>query len=101
MIIFFVAHSYPNTNVFIVTFSVCGRCSFQNIVTKWLPELEHHMPNSHILLVGTKIDLRDDIEMIEKLERKGETMISYEEAEKFAHDLGLKIIFFIFKFYFI
>ena len=46
------------------------------------------MPNSHILLVGTKIDLRDDIEMIEKLERKGETMISYEEAEKFAHDLG-------------
>ena len=51
------------------------------------------MPNAHILLVGTKIDLRDDIEMIEKLESKGETMVSYEEGEKFAHKLGLNLIF--------
>ena len=55
-----------------------------------MPELDHYLPRAHILLVGTKIDLRDDLEMIEKLESKGEAMISYEEAEKFAHKLGFE-----------
>ena len=57
-------------------------------MTSWLPELEQITPDAHVLLVGMKIDLRDDLEMIEELEKKEETMISHEEAEKFAHDLG-------------
>jgi Ras-related C3 botulinum toxin substrate 1 len=52
--------SYPQTNVFLVCFSVVSKTSYQNIVDKWLPEIRHHMPYAPILLVGTKSDLRND-----------------------------------------
>lgn len=31
----------------------------ERVRQKWLPEVRHHMPNTPIILVGTKKDLRD------------------------------------------
>ena len=39
-------------------------------VLQWFPELAHHCPNTPIILVGTKLDLREDKETIEKLREK-------------------------------
>tara|TARA_B110000483_G_scaffold242949_1_gene330564 strand:- start:2018 stop:2578 length:561 start_codon:yes stop_codon:yes gene_type:complete len=50
--------SYPNTDVFIVCFSVIDRYSFENVSTKWIPELRGNCPSTPIILVGTKADLR-------------------------------------------
>jgi Ras-related C3 botulinum toxin substrate 1 len=52
--------SYPQTNVFLVCFSVISRDSFANVTEKWVPEVSHHAPNVPILLIGTKCDLRND-----------------------------------------
>ena len=41
--------------------------SYENVKTKWYPEVQHHCPNVPVILVGTKLDLRDDRETIEKL----------------------------------
>jgi small GTP-binding protein len=73
--------SYSLTDVFIVCYSVISRTSFQNVRHKWLPELRHHQPNSPILLIGLKNDLR-----------KGtppEQCVAEEEAERFVKDTGL------------
>ena len=56
--------SYPNTDVFLVCFSVNSRSSFNNVRDKWLVEL-HAQPmldftKTKVLLIGTKADLRDD-----------------------------------------
>ena len=59
--------SYPQTDVFLVCFSLISPSSFENIKTKWIPEISHHCPNVPFLLVGTKLDLRDDPETIAKL----------------------------------
>ena len=32
--------------------------SFENVKTKWIPEITHHAPDVPIILVGTKSDLR-------------------------------------------
>jgi len=48
--------SYPNTDVFLVCFSVDNHKSLENVTTKWVPELKHHVNNPQILLVGTKAD---------------------------------------------
>lgn len=50
--------SYPDTNVFIICFSVDSQISFDNVRDEWLPELKEHAPQVPILLVGTKADLR-------------------------------------------
>jgi len=50
--------SYPQTDVFLICFSVASPSSFDNVRRKWLPEIEHHAPGVARVLVGTKCDLR-------------------------------------------
>nr|CAD7394786.1 unnamed protein product [Timema cristinae] len=52
--------SYPNTDCFLLCYSVSGRSSFENILSKWCPEIRHHCPNVPIVLVATKTDLREE-----------------------------------------
>lgn len=68
--------SYPQTDVFLICFSVarwverrkqrlvstlqilsssfsnCSPSSFENVTSKWYPEIKHHCPDAPIILVG-------------------------------------------------
>jgi len=72
--------SYPQTDVFLMAFSIISPSSFENISAKWYPEVSHHCPNTPIILVGTKLDLRDDLETQGRLKEKGMQPISYEQG---------------------
>ena len=52
--------SYPQTDIFLICFSVVSRNSFENVSKKWIPEIGHHCPEVPYILVGTKGDLRGD-----------------------------------------
>ena len=39
--------SYPQTDVFLVCFSVISPASFENVKEKWIPEITHHCPKVH------------------------------------------------------
>ncbi|KAH3732847.1 cell division cycle protein 42-like [Pelomyxa schiedti] len=52
--------SYPQTDIFIIMFSVENRASMNNVEEKWIPEVQRHVPKAPILLVASKIDLRSD-----------------------------------------
>jgi small GTP-binding protein len=62
--------SYPQTDVFLICFSVISPASFENVKTKWHPEIQHHAPGVPFILVGTKADLRHDEETLERLREK-------------------------------
>ena len=51
--------SYPETNVFLLCFSLSDPDSYENALTKWYPELKTHNSKAKIILVGTKLDLRN------------------------------------------
>lgn len=59
--------SYANANVFLVCFSVVNPVSYENVTAKWYPEVIHFCPDVPQILVGTKLDLRDDPVIREKL----------------------------------
>ncbi len=40
------------TDVFLICFSVVSPSSFENVTTKWCPEIKHHCPDAPILLIG-------------------------------------------------
>lgn len=50
--------SYPNTDCFLICYSISSKTSFDNVLSKWYPEIRHYAPHVPIVLVGTKSDLR-------------------------------------------
>ena len=79
--------SYPKTDIFLLCFSVVNPFSFENVKETWLPELRHHCPNTPIILVGTKIDLREDPKALEELSKNSQEPISTERAQKLAQEI--------------
>lgn len=51
--------SYPGTDIFLVCFSLDSEISYENVKTKWIPELRTHANKVPFILVGLKSDLRD------------------------------------------
>ena len=80
--------SYPQTDVFLVCFSVMSRPSFENVSEKWFPEIHHHCPGVPCLIVGTQTDLRDDPAAMKKLAKQMNTQVDKEEGERLAKRLG-------------
>ncbi|KAG9523333.1 GTPase CDC42, partial [Aureobasidium melanogenum] len=79
--------SYPQTDVFLICFSIVSPPSFDNVKAKWHPEIEHHAPGVPIILVGTKLDLRDDESTKESLRQKKMAPIQYEQAISVAKEI--------------
>mmetsp|Transcript_3358 Transcript_3358/g.7022 ORF Transcript_3358/g.7022 Transcript_3358/m.7022 type:complete len:252 (-) Transcript_3358:34-789(-) len=80
--------SYPQTDVFLVCFSIASPDSLANIEQKWVPEITHHAPRVPFLLVGLKSDLRNHPKTIETLAQYGQKPVQYEEGQKLASELG-------------
>ncbi|PAA50517.1 hypothetical protein BOX15_Mlig003766g1 [Macrostomum lignano] len=80
--------SYPQTDVFLVCFSLISPASYENVRAKWYPEVRHHCPSAPVVLVGTKLDLRDDPETIEKLKEKNQAPITHLQGMSMAKEIG-------------
>ncbi|KAJ3425285.1 hypothetical protein M0812_27720 [Anaeramoeba flamelloides] len=80
--------SYPQTDVFLVCFSLISPASFSNVKSKWIPEIKHYCEDLPIVLVGTKIDLRDDQDTLMKLEEKNLEPISYQQGMELGKEIG-------------
>jgi small GTP-binding protein len=50
---------YPDTDIFLLLCSISYPESFEYAYSMYLPELRHHRPDTPIILVGTKADLRN------------------------------------------
>ena len=79
--------SYPNTDVFLLCFSVISPTSFANIPTRWIPELKRYAPNTKIVLVETKTDKRDDPEVIETLNRQRAVPVTKAQGQELAREI--------------
>ena len=99
--------SYPQTDVFLVCFSLTSPASYENVRSKWFPEILHHCPYTPIILVGTKLDLRENKEIVEKLKQTNLVPITTVQGLQMGKDIkavrylecsalsqkGLKLIF--------
>ena len=80
---------YPHTDVFLIVFSIVQYGGCINPLHKWYPEVSHHCPDVPIILVGNKLDLRDDRETVEKLRRECKlSPITTAQGEDLARKIG-------------
>lgn len=81
--------SYPQTEIFLCCFSVISPDSFQNVKSKWIPEILHHCPKDIlILLIGTKVDLRDDLHVLDELTARNLSPVTFDQGSKLAREIG-------------
>lgn len=59
--------SYPQTDVFILCFSVVSPVSFDNVCTKWIPEIRQYCADTPIILVGMYTLIKLSFYLIEKI----------------------------------
>jgi len=78
---------YPGTEVFCVCFSIISPYSFENIRKKWVPEISRYAPGKPIILVGCKVDLRDDQDARERLSQKKLAPISFDHASNMKEEI--------------
>ena len=75
-----IVNSIKYQDIFLICFSLVNPASFENVRAKWYPEVRHHCPQVPIILVGTKLDLREDKETIDKLKEKRLAPITYPQV---------------------
>ena len=80
--------SYPQTDVFLACFSIISPASFENVKAKWYPEINHHCPNVPILVVGTKLDLREDRKSTRRLAEKRLAPVTNAQGLQLAKEIG-------------
>ncbi len=80
--------SYPGTDVFIICFSLVNPSSFENVRSKWIPEIQNHCPNVPFLLAGTKLDMRDDPTTIANLKARNQAPITYQQGLQMSREVG-------------
>ncbi|KAH9482116.1 Ras-related C3 botulinum toxin substrate 1 [Psilocybe cubensis] len=80
--------AYPQTDVFIMCFSVVDPDSYEDVRTKWSQETAYHNPSSPVLLVGTKTDLRKDSELRDRLREMNASPIQFPQGLAMRKDIG-------------
>ncbi|EDW07060.1 uncharacterized protein LOC6584083 [Drosophila mojavensis] len=82
--------SYPDSDVFLLCFSVVKPETFGAIKSKWAPKFAK--TKAALILVGTQADLRSDLNVLNKSQTNGEKPISYADAWDLATTIGAKYI---------
>ena len=80
--------SYPQTDVFLLCYSIMSRASFANIRSKWYPEINHHAGGVPFVLVATKKDLRDDPAAVQRLQMNGMEPTTYDQGAGLCREIG-------------
>mmetsp|Transcript_12239 Transcript_12239/g.31045 ORF Transcript_12239/g.31045 Transcript_12239/m.31045 type:complete len:204 (-) Transcript_12239:55-666(-) len=80
--------SYPKTDIFLLCFAIDNQPSLVNVKDRWYKEIKHHCPTAPIILVGTKIDLRDDEAEKEELAKQDKQLVTSEEGEAMAQEIA-------------
>lgn len=76
--------SYPDSNVILICFSVSAPDTLENVEEKWISEVLHFCQGVPIILVGCKIDLRNDRRAIEELQKLGQTPVTSADGQAVA-----------------
>ncbi|NWX14118.1 RHOF protein, partial [Aegotheles bennettii] len=79
--------SYSDANVVLICFDVTNPISYDNILTKWYPEVNHFCKGIPVLLVGCKTDLRRNPEVLQRLREARLEPISRQQAKAMARQV--------------
>lgn len=79
--------SYSETDVILMCFSIDSRISFENIPSKWIPEIKNFCSNVPIILVGNKKDTRNNNDAFKVLKGRKQEPVKSQEGKAMAEQI--------------
>ena len=79
---------YNFQDIFLICYDVTNPDTFENVKTKWHPEIKHCCRKTPFILVGTKIDLRDGQDSKKTNSVQTKSLKSQVEGITLARELG-------------
>ncbi|KAK9533564.1 hypothetical protein VZT92_008675 [Zoarces viviparus] len=76
---------YAHVDVFVLCFSLVNPFSFDNITSKWIPQIRAGNKTSPILLVGTQSDLCHNVDVLIHLDQRRAKPVCTSQARRLAH----------------
>ncbi|KAI1882395.1 hypothetical protein AGOR_G00250250 [Albula goreensis] len=83
--------SYQDASLVLVCYDVTNPTSFDNVLIKWYPEVNHFCRGVPIILIGCKTDLRKDKEKTRKLKAMDLAPITYTQGEETGQQIGAEL----------
>ncbi|EAU36189.1 protein rho1 [Aspergillus terreus NIH2624] len=80
--------SYPDSHVILICFAIDSPDSLDNVQEKWISEVLHFCQGLPIILVGCKVDLRNNRQVIEELAKTSQSPVSEEQGKDVAKKIG-------------
>jgi small GTP-binding protein len=86
--------SYPQTDIFIIGFSLVDEVTLENVENVWINEIKEHCPDTPYILLGLKSDLRDNPQsgMVSIPTSKGEAVAKKIKASAYVECSAYKAI---------
>ncbi|KAF5893402.1 rho-related gtp-binding protein rhoe, partial [Clarias magur] len=71
--------SYPDSDAVIICFDISRPETLDSVLKKWKGEIQEFCPNTKMLLVGCKSDLRTDLNTLVELSNHRQMPVSYDQ----------------------
>ncbi|KAH8085796.1 P-loop containing nucleoside triphosphate hydrolase protein [Filobasidium floriforme] len=82
--------SYPDSHVILICYAIDSPDSLDNVQEKWISEVLHFCSGLPIVLVGCKVDLRQDSRTIAELAKTSQKPVTAQEGQAVASKIGAK-----------
>ncbi|CAB1328590.1 unnamed protein product, partial [Coregonus sp. 'balchen'] len=84
--------SYPDSDAVLICFDISRPDTLDSVLKKWRGEIQEFCPNTKILLVGCKSDLRTDLTTLVELSNHRQTPVSYDQGSNMAKQISAPYI---------
>mmetsp|Transcript_5157 Transcript_5157/g.7847 ORF Transcript_5157/g.7847 Transcript_5157/m.7847 type:complete len:215 (-) Transcript_5157:149-793(-) len=84
---------FPGTDAYILCFSVVSHASLEKMRSEYYRDIMKHDRQAPIILVGTRVELREDKDVSVALAERSQLPISRRHAEDVAQELGAEAYF--------
>ncbi|MBN3277462.1 RND3 protein, partial [Polyodon spathula] len=84
--------SYPDSDAVLICFDISRPETLDSVLKKWKGEIQEFCPNTKMLLVGCKSDLRTALSTLVELSNHRQTPVSYDQGSNMAKQIGAPYI---------
>ncbi|XP_037546825.1 rho-related GTP-binding protein RhoN-like [Nematolebias whitei] len=80
--------AYPDADAVLICFDISRPETLDSVVKKWQGERQEFCPNAKVVLVGCKLDMRTDLNVLRELSKHRLIPVTHEQGTNLARQIG-------------